>query len=200
MAAIVFQTVAGICAALLTFGRPFMKTDRVAHKAWHSVIGITGIICILIAGVLNFRSQSDSTKAFDRLSAKIDASSSAKTPSDLVTKTIDVLDMQNKRIVALEAQGRYPEITVQNAAPLVTALLPLGRHKLEISGVDQDTLKFAQSIADALRLAGWDAPEFASQAMAVTFPSNVTFCFKHSGAPPQTAQIFFIALTSEYQS
>src|SRR4051812_40885449 len=65
--AIILQVVAGVCAALLTLGRPFMRLDSNRHKIWHTVIGVIGIGCIIGAGILSWSAQSGLSNSFAEL-------------------------------------------------------------------------------------------------------------------------------------
>src|SRR5262249_23469626 len=80
------------------------------HKWMHTAVGVAGIFCIVIAGLLNRSSQSDLTtklselqRGISTLGEKIGTSGDA---AKILAETVKTLDRLNSRVTTVEGQAK----------------------------------------------------------------------------------------------
>jgi hypothetical protein len=174
-----FQTLAGLCAALLTFWRPFMRTESSRHVWGHSIVGLLGIIFVVIAGYLNSSSQGELTTKLNDLQQgiatigdKIGASGDA---ASVLAKTAQTLDRLNSRVITLDERLEYSEVSMLNPLGLKgIAEPPLVEKPTELSQLLSPYVHFT-----AQGIMSWDCTSAALAAFDAAIKLSRKFPFAY---------------------
>jgi hypothetical protein len=195
--ATLFQVLAAVCAALLTVWRPFMRTEDARHKWMHTVVGVAGIFCIIIAGLLNRSSQSDLTSklsglqhGISTLGEKIGASGDA---AKILAETVKTLDRLNSRVTIVEGQAKSADEGARVANEQlefseVSKLNPFGLLGIAVPPLEEQPTALNRLIAPYIRITAggilsWDctAAALAAYDAAISLNNKFPFAYFYRG-------------------
>jgi hypothetical protein len=196
--ATLFQALAAICAALLTVGRPFMRTEDPHHKRTHTIVGVFGIICIVIAGALSWSSQSDLTSKLNELRLGISALGekigTSGDAAEILAETAKTLDRLNSRVTTVERQAKSADERASAADEKlefseVSKLNPFGLLGIAVPPLVEEPTQLSRLISPyvhitAAGILSWDCTTAALAAYdaAITLNNKFPFSYYYKGA------------------
>ena len=156
VAALLFQIIAGVCAALLTLARPFMKNDNRRHLTAHTVVGIIAMVSLILAGVLSFLSQKNVANELEDLTISV-RDLGNKVGANENNDPRQALTWIGRKINALERKSGPRILSNADMGDIANRLSAYGHEKFFVAALSQsrEDVNFATQIMQTLLLAGW---------------------------------------------
>jgi hypothetical protein len=160
--AVLLQVTAGVCAAMLTVGRPYMRSDSGSHKVLHTIIGVVGIASIVGAGILNWSSQNNQSAKMNELVAAVDGLGQKIGTTGDTTKVLQsvasTIDRLNNKVGGLEREAGPRHLLQSESRTIAASLALIGRQhsfKITFRAGDDEAAAFAADLDDAFIMGGW---------------------------------------------